>query len=772
MKFKLPFSLLLLATLLQAQATREDYQRAARYLFYADPAANDGQIFPNWLGKEDRFWYAAQTPSATTYYIVDAKSRAKKQAFDHTRLAEALSKASGKTLPANRLRLFGLQFARNDEVVTLNYAGKRYACDLKAGDCKAVDPPLEVKSPNGEWAAALENHNLVLKSLKTGEILRLTTDGAPNYDYARSLPSLSQMVAQGRQDVPMPPAVFWSPDSKRLLAYRLDSRSARTFTALETVPKFGVRPIAYTWVCQLPGDLGIPRAEPIVFELETGRRTPVAVPPLDIFFYGGRDFQWLPDFRRIVYQEFERGFQAARLREIDASTGAVRTLIEERSKTMIPYSLYWEVLPKSEEVLWTSERDGWRHIYRYDLKTGALKNQVTRGEWTVHSLYPNAMKDGAGTLLHFAAGGREPGPDPYFRRIYAVTPAGDGLRLLTPGDADHQAFFSPNGEFFVDVASTPGTPGIAVLRSAADGRALMDIENGDVSELRTTGWRPPEHFRALAADGKTDIYGTLWRPSNFDPAKKYPAVELIYTGPQGFSAPKRLYVNSQQQSLAELGFIVMTVDGRGMAHRSKAFHDFAWKNLGAKEGLEDHIAAWKQLAAKYPYIDLARVGVVGHSAGGYDSTHALLVHPEFYKVAVSSAGNHDHRMDKLSWNEQWMGFPAGDHYKEQSNVTNAHKLQGKLLLIHGELDDNVHPAATMQVVDALIKADKDFDLLIVPGATHGVLRNPHVIRRSWDFLVRHLQGAAPPQRLPPPPAPRVAQVSACASNIGFGPCNE
>jgi dipeptidyl aminopeptidase/acylaminoacyl peptidase len=740
--------------LLHAQGTRADYQRAARHVLYADPPASDGQIDLNWIGKEDRFWYSVQTPEATTYYIVDAKALGRKPAFDHARLAAALSKAVGRTLPANRLRLSGLQFSDKDQRLSLTLAaGRRYTCSLAGYECTPAPPALEVKSPNGEWTATLQNHNLYLKSSVTGETLQLTSDGAARRDYARSLPTLSQMAGEGRQDVPMPPAVFWSPDSKRLLTYRLDSRSAGTFTALQTVPPIGVRPRAFTWVYQLPGEVGIPRAEPIVFEIPTGRRIPVAAEPLPLFFYGGPGFQWLPDSRRVLYLEFERGYQAAHLREIDAGTGRVRVLIEERSKTMVHSSLAWEVLPKREEVLWTSERDGWRHVYRYDLQTGALKNQVTSGAWTVRQIFPQALQNGAAGRLYFAAGGREPGRDPYFRRIYSVAPDGTGLRLLSPDDADHQAAFSPSGEFFADVSSTPETPGLAVLRSAADGRPLMDIEKGDVEALRNTGWRPPEHFRALAADGQTPIYGALWRPSHFDPARKYPAVELIYTGPQGFSAPKRLAVLSQQQSLAELGFIVMTVDGRGMAYRSKAFHDFAWKNLGAKEGLEDHIAAWKQLAAKYPYIDLTRAGVVGHSAGGYDSTHALITHPEFYKAAVSSAGNHDHRMDKLWWNEQWMGFPLGPHYREQSNVTHASKLQGKLLLIHGELDDNVHPAATMQLADALIKAGKDFDLLIVPGATHNLSRNPYVIRRTWDFLVRHLHGLEPPRdfHLPPPP---------------------
>ncbi|MGH9659637.1 MAG: alpha/beta hydrolase family protein, partial [Bryobacteraceae bacterium] len=324
--------------------------------------------------------------------------------------------------------------------------------------------------------------------------------------------------------------------------------------------------------------------------------------------------------------------------------------------------------------------------------------------------------------------------------------------LLTPEDAEHSVSFSPAGAFFVDTWSKVNTAPVSVLRRAEDGDVARELERTDLEPLLRTGWKWPEPFKATAADGKTEIYGVLLRPSNFDPSKKYPIVEQIYTGPQSYSTPKSFRARGPMQAMAELGFAVVVVDGRGMGKRSKAFHDFSYRNLGGDVRLADHIAAIRQLAARYPYLDLDRVGVYGHSAGGYDSTNAILTHPEFYKVAVSSAGNHDHRMDKAWWNELWMGFPDGEHYKQQSNVTLAPKLEGKLMLMHGELDDNVHPASSMQLVDALIKANKDFDLLIMPGENHGSGGHRYFIRRRWDFFVRHLLGVEPPRnyRIPEP----------------------
>jgi dipeptidyl aminopeptidase/acylaminoacyl peptidase len=347
--------------------------------------------------------------------------------------------------------------------------------------------------------------------------------------------------------------------------------------------------------------------------------------------------------------------------------------------------------------------------------------------------------------VYFLASGREQGEDPYLTHLYVVNFDGTRLRLLTPENANHTVAISPNGKFFVDNYSRPDLPGASVLRNCADGQVVLPLEQTDAELLLKTGWKFPESFQGKGRDGKTDIYGLIWRPSNLDPAKKHPVIEQIYTGPQGFFVPKTFAAHrSPAQAVAELGFIVVMIDGMGTAGRSKAFHNFSYKNLG-DGGIDDHIALLRQMAARYPYMDLSRVGIYGTSAGGYDAAHAMLTHPDFYQVGVSISGNHDQRLDKAWWNELWMGYPVGENYREQSNITLAPKLEGKLLLVHGDLDDNVNVSETLQFVNALIKANKDFDLLIVPNQYHGEGNSTYLIRRRWDYFVRHLLGVTPPK---------------------------
>jgi dipeptidyl aminopeptidase/acylaminoacyl peptidase len=418
--------------------------------------------------------------------------------------------------------------------------------------------------------------------------------------------------------------------------------------------------------------------------------------------------------------------------------------VEEKSEAFVdPGMTYHRVLEETGELLWSSERDGCCHLYLYDLKTASLKRQITKGNWVVRDILHVDQKS---RRIWFAASGREAERDPYLVHVYRIDFDGNNLRLLTPEDAEHSVSFAPGGKYFADsysrIDSAPG----AALRSSGEGSIVMTLEKPDLKVLLDSRWPWPVPFKVLAADGKTDLYGVIFLPSTFDASKKYPVIESIYTGPQAFVTPKTFRARSAVQALAELGFAVVALDGRGMGKRSKAFHDFSYKNLGGDTRLADHIAGIRQLTERHPYLDAQRVGVIGHSAGGYDAANAILNHPEFYKVAVSSAGNHDHRMDKAWWNELWMGFPAGDHYVQQSNVTLAPKLQGKLLLAHGELDDNVHPASTLQLVDALIKANKDFDLLILPGQNHGFGMHPYFLRRVWDFFVRNLLNVEPPQQ--------------------------
>ena len=420
----------------------------------------------------------------------------------------------------------------------------------------------------------------------------------------------------------------------------------------------------------------------------------------------------------------------------------------ERAATIVDHNvLLFEIVQNGAELLWSSERDGWNHLYLFDGKTGKLKHQVTQGAWPVRQI---VHVDEKNRVVYFTASGREKGRDPYLRHLYRIGLDGSGLRLLTPEDADHLVEMSPTGRYFVDVYSKVNAPPVSVLRRSADGKVVMELEKADVEQLLATGWKFPEPFAAKARDGKTDVYGILFRPTNFDPKKKYPIIENIYSGPHSFNTPKRFPAGRWEiantftsQSVAELGFVVIIMDGLGQNHRGKAIRDYQYKNL-ADCGLEDRIGALRQLAQRYPYLDASRAGVFGFSAGGYAAVRAMLSHPEFYKVAVASAGNHDHRMDKLSWNELWMGHPIGEHYDKQSNVTDAAKLEGKLLLTYGDLDTNVPPASTLKLVDALMKANKDFDMLVFPNHGHYLDDDPYFVRRRWDYFVENLLGVKPP----------------------------
>jgi len=453
-------------------------------------------------------------------------------------------------------------------------------------------------------------------------------------------------------------------------------------------------------------------AKPQLFDVAGRKRIPLS----DNLFpnpWSIGDLRWEPDSRRFTFFYNQRGHEVLRVIAVDAATGETRAIIDEQSSTFIDYSdkLFNHYLDKTGEIIWMSERDGWNHLYLYDAATGRVKNQITKGEWVVRRV---DRVDEQKRQVWFRAGGIRPGQDPYYVHFCRVNFDGSGLVIFTKGDGDHSIEFSPDGQFFVDTWSRVDLPPQTELRRTEDGKLVCDLEKADWSQLLQTGWQVPERFVAKGRDGATDIYGVIFRPTDFDPKKKYPIIEEIYAGPQDSFVPKSFRPFHAPQAMAELGLILVEIDGMGTSNRSKKFHDVCWKNLG-DSGLPDRILWIKAAAAKYPYMDTTRVGIYGGSAGGQSATRALLAHGDFYKVAVSDCGCHDNRMDKIWWNEQWMGWPIGPHYAEQSNVTQAHRLQGKLLLFVGEMDTNVDPASTMQVVNALIQADKDFDLIVMSG---------------------------------------------------------
>jgi dipeptidyl-peptidase-4 len=736
-----------------AQGTRGDYERAEKF----HPSNITRLVFklevnPNWIGESPKFWYMNRIRSGKEFILVDSEMGSRGPAFDHARLAAALSAAKGESYKGEDLPFDSIEFVEDGRAIKFRIGEEAWKCNLETYECERAEDATQSEyesheslSPDGRFLAFVRDYNLVVRCVETGEERTLTHDGCGDYYYSVPVPSVRTMVRQGTEEVEQRVIAYWSPDSKRLFTYRVDAGDAKKLYLVQAVPPEGVRPKLFTFVYPLPGEINVPCAEPIIFDVENGTRTDIPSVRRPILYYGEPwpTPEWL-DADRLAFIDFERGWGTVRLVEVDARTGYTRTLIQETSETIIdPNIAGVEYLNSGTELIINSERDGWNHLYLYDAKTGNLKNRITTGEWVVHNV---AAVDEDKRQVYFIAGGREAGRDPYLRHLYRINLDGSGLVLLTPEDADHSVSVSPDFKYFVDSYSKVDTVPVSVLRDCKDGKVLLELEKADIESLLAEGWRWPEPFKVKARDGKTDIYGVIYRPVNFDPGKKYPVIDNIYTGPHYVMAPKSFsrMLSRPAQSIAELGFIVINIDGLGTAWRSKEFHNYSYLNL-ADGGIPDHIAGFKQLAEKYPYMDLDRIGVFGFSAGGYDSAHAIFAHPDFYKVAVAASGNYDHRMDKAWWNELWMDFPVRKHYIEQSCLTIAHQLQGKLFLAHGELDENVNPYNTIRLVDVLIKANKDFDLLIVPNEDHYLDDNPYFVRKRWDFFVKHLLGVEPPQ---------------------------
>ena len=795
-------AMVLLPCLAQAQGTQADYQRAQGLTKKFQGLVVNAPGPANWIGSSNRFWYRKSVKGGNEYVLVDAEAQTRKPAFDHEKLAAAISKATGTERTA--LTLFlpppgagpaagggrggaggpEFNFVDDEQAIQFTAAGSIWRCALASYICEKREPPagggrggpkepapavdddplaspdmldndvrdgleylapqqgqgrggrgtpgseepVSKTSPDGNWDALIQNFNVFLRAKGQTDTTPLSFDGSEGNEYTFA-------------------SIAWSRDSKRLVAYHTRPGYRREVHYVESSPADQLQPKHSTRVYPKPGD-ALPIACPALFEVATKKEIAIdnslfpnafnLTPPV-----------WWKDGRGFTFEYNQRGHQLYRVIEVSAETGKARALITEESATFVDYrplisnrtdtgKKVRHDINDGKEIVWASERDGWEHLYLYDGITGKVKNQVTKGNWVVRGI---ERVDDDQRQIWFMASGMNPNQDPYFVQYYRINFDGTGLTRLTGADGDHTVRFSPDKKYYVDSWSRVDQPPVAQLRRTEDQNVLMDLDKGDASALLAAGWRPPEVFTAKGRDGKTDIWGIISRPTNFDPAKKYPVIENIYAGPRGSFVPKTW--TGTAQALAELGFIVVQIDGMGTNNRSKAFHDVAWKNLG-DAGFPDRILWHQAVAAKYPWYDIGRVGVYGTSAGGQSALGALLFHPEFYKVAVANSGCHDNRMDKIWWNEQWMGWPLGPEYAASSNVDNAYRLQGKVLLVIGEMDNNVDPSSSMQVVNQLIKHNKKFDLLFVPGGGHGAggAYGQHLLQ---DFFVHNLLGVEPPE---------------------------
>ncbi len=741
-----------------APVTADDYARAEQFMPYnVEPLVLDDVETPTWLDR-DKLWYRTRTTRGVEIMLVDARRGTVDPVFEPQALARWLSAAAGEPYAADRLPLENIELTLQDRSIAFKAAARHWRCDIDRGQCLQIQVPGpdEVLSPDRKRTVFLREDNLWLRDLTTGRETRLTSDGVRDFGYATD----NEGWRHGNR-----PVVLWSPDSKRIATFQQDQRGVGEMYLVKTMQG---HPQLEAWKYPLSGDAVIPKLYRVIIDVDPVRVVRLKMEPdarrstADDGIGRRRanfelsDAQWSADSARLAFISTSRDFKHAQLRIADAATGAVRDVLEERSRTFYDstciYSVNWHYLSASNEILWYSQRDNWGHLYLYDATTGRLKNRVTAGDWNVAALL---RVDERKRQLYFLGVGREAGRDPYFQHLYRAGLDGTGLKLLTPEDATHEVSIAPLGDFFIDSYSRPEVPSVTVLRDL-DGKRSRIIARTDISRLKALGWQPPVPITVKARDGRTDLYGLMYKPTRFDARRKYPIVNAIYPGPHGSSVSFRRFAPARGnegdvQSLAELGFIVVQIDGMGTPLRSKAFHDTYYGNMG-DDTIPDQVAGMRELAQRYSWIDVERAGIYGISGGGYATARAMFDFPDFFKVGVSVNGNHDQASYTGNWSERFMGAyerrPDGtSNYDSQANQNVAKNLKGHLLLVHSTMDDNVPPNLTLLVVDALIKANKDFDLLMLPNETHrpaGAAAR-YLARRRWDYFVRYLQGTEPPK---------------------------
>ena len=689
-----------------SQVSIAEYQRAESMLgYYTDPLVDRDSVRPNWL-EDNKFWYEVLIPDGKEYVLVDPVKG---------KVNRAASKA-----------------------------------DLDIVETKdELDKTKEVASPDGRYIAYIEDWNLWIREKASGKKSQITSDGIENFGYGTDNAGWRQSEK---------PVLVWSPDGRKIATYQQDQREVSDMYLVKT--KVGA-PELKAWKYPLPEDPKIVQLHRVIIDLDSNELIRLNTGPdphrsslCDDIYCDGKwtDLHWSSDGKHLAFLTISRDHKETKLRVADAQTGEVREVYQEFTPTQFESGANksnWQFLPETNEFIWYTEREGWGHLYLYDLATGKMKNRITKGEWAVWDVL---TVDKENRRIYFTAGGREEGRDPYFAHFYGVNFDGSDLKLLTPDDGHHQISISPEGAYFVDTYSQPTLPPVSLLKDM-EGKIVEELERADISRLKARGWKPPTPITVKSRDDTYDLYGLMFTPSNLDSSKSYPIVNYIYPGPQAGSVRGRYFRSSRRdhQALAELGFVVVAIDGTCNPLRSKAFHDACYGNM-ADNTLPDQIYGLKQLADRYPFMDLNRVGIWGHSGGGFATAAAMFQYPDFYKVGISESGNHDNRNYEDDWGERYIGLiepseSGTSNYSLQANQNYAPNLKGKLLLAHGGMDDNVPPYNTYLVVEALVKANKDFDLIIFPNERHGFRGQSglYMMRRRWDYFVKHLKGMEPPR---------------------------
>jgi dipeptidyl-peptidase 4 len=687
--------------------TAADYARAEKMLNYnTAPLIDRAGVQPSFL-PDGKIWYRVLTPTGSEYVVIDPATGSRTSDPDRAKLGIPAPQAPN---PNRR--------------------------------------PNEVLSPDGKRAAFIRDWNLWVRDIASNKETQLTTDGVKDFGYA------TDNAGWRKSDRPV---LLWSPDSKKIATFQQDQRHVSDMYLVST--NVGA-PKLEAWKYPLPQDKDIVKIHRVIIEVDSPKVVRLKIGPDDhrstlcddiVCSDSFDDNEWGPDGTKLAFVSSSRDHKQAKFRVADAATGDVRDVYTETVPTQYESgqgTINWKFLPATNEFIWYSERDDWGHLYLYNLSNGMVKNQITKGNFVVTQVL---KVDDSNRVIYFLANGREPGRDPYFGHFYRIDFEGKNLKLLSPEDGNHQIKLSEDGKYFVDTYSKPDIPPVTVLRDLT-GKTIATLEKSDVSRLAAAGWKPPTPITVKSRDGKWDLYGLMFTPTNLDISKKYPVVNYIYPGPQGGGVGSRSFTasRSDHQALAELGFIVVIIDGTCNPERSKSFHDACYGNM-ADNTLEDQISGLRQLAQKYPYMDLTRVGVWGHSGGGYATAAAMFRYPDFYKVGISESGNHDNRNYEDDWGERYIGLmttptTGKSNYEDQANQNFAKNLKGKLLLAHGTMDDNVPPYNTLLVADALIKANKDFDLLMIPNVHHGYgPATYYMMRRRWDYFVKNLMGAEPPK---------------------------